>query len=213
MFTTALIATAIATSAILLPQTAHASIIKAPHEKTYTAPGGLTFTVGHMNESADPVAPINFMPTDREVFLNDTAYARINGPAGGKLKTGFVVGCAVNVDLSVGLKAGANLDLSAPIGISASPASVLPSLNVTLTPDIGLGANIAADITPGKIQAIEVDSKDIGPGQTAYIDVHDFDIRVPNCAGPLTIRSYTTVAVTSPQVDTAASVSGDPIVL
>lgn len=213
MFKSALIATSIATSAILLPQAAHASIVRAPHEKTYTAPGGLAFTVGHMNESADPVVPVNGMPTDRDVFLNETAYARVNGPAGGTLKTGFLIGCAVNVDVTVGLLASAGLEAGLTAGINASPESVLPSLNLSATPNITLGANLNVDIAPGKIKAIEVDSKEIAPGQTAYIDIHDFDIQVPNCGGPLTIRSYTTVGVRSPQVDAGGSVSGDPIVL
>ncbi|MGV9482434.1 hypothetical protein [Gordonia aichiensis] len=51
---------------VLVPATATASA----HEKTYDAPGGLEYTVGHGDIAARPVGALNGMPTNREASIS-----------------------------------------------------------------------------------------------------------------------------------------------
>ncbi|MEV5837353.1 MspA family porin [Nocardia sp. NPDC052112] len=49
----------------------------APHEKNYSGPGGFELAVGHMDEQFRAVLPLNGMPANREVFLDNTFYGTI----------------------------------------------------------------------------------------------------------------------------------------
>ncbi|WP_036498312.1 MspA family porin [Nocardia aobensis] len=91
----------------LLPATAASAAGPGGHENTYLAPNGYSFTVGHLDYAAHPVTALNGMPTNREVFLDNTSYARI--PSGtGTLKAGCFVACAVDIDLGFSADASAS---------------------------------------------------------------------------------------------------------
>lgn len=63
----------------------------APHEKNYSGPGGFELTVGQMDEQFRPVPPLNGVPTNREVFLDNTFYGTIPANATGTMKAGYLV--------------------------------------------------------------------------------------------------------------------------
>jgi len=184
----------------------------APHEKTVAAPGGFTFTVGHMGNAVHPVPPMNGMPTSREAYLDNTSYGRFDGPGTGKIRTGYFVACAVDLDVSFTVDSGASLDAEATAGVSVGDV-VTPSAGVTIGPSVNAGFDASLTITPGKITDIRVGEKALTPGLTGYVVSRDFQVRVDGCGGPLTVQAYTIIEASSPQVDGGEWVMGDPVVM
>ncbi len=185
----------------------------AAHENNYATPTGFAFTVGHTDLVADPVAPQNGLPTTREVFLDNTSYGHVDDPGTAVLKTGYLVSCAVGIDLTFGAEAGAGFDAGVTLGVGASPDSLTPGLDATIGPSIHASVGLDLDITPGVIQDIEIGSKDLVGGTTGYVMSHDFHLMVEGCGGPLTIRPYTKIEVDSPETSANGAVYGDIIVL
>ncbi|WP_063008296.1 MspA family porin [Nocardia kruczakiae] len=192
----------------LLPATGASAAGPGGHENTYPAPNGYSFTVGHLDYAAHPVTALNGMPTNREVFLDNTSYARI--PSGtGTLKAGYFVACAVDIDL--GFSADASASLSA--GATISPDLVEPSASVTLGPSVSAGIGVNVSVTPGKITDVEVGRKHLDAGETEYLVSRDFHLMVQGCGGPLTIRAYSKIEVSAAEVDGNGAVFADPTVL
>ncbi|MFE7796181.1 MspA family porin [Nocardia sp. NPDC057440] len=185
----------------------------APHEKTVTGPNGFAFTVGHTDEAFRPIAPLNGMPTNREVFLDDTFYGHVDAPGTGTLKAGYLLACAVDITATVTLGAGVGIDAGFHLGVNASGDSTTPSASADLGPSLHAGAGIDLSITPGKIEKFEVGTKVLPSDSTGYLISRDFHLLVQNCGGPLTIRSYTIIEAQSPEADGRDAIYGDPIFL
>ncbi|MGV9415091.1 MspA family porin [Nocardia sp. NPDC003693] len=182
-------------AAICLAPPAPAEIITmAPHERTYESPFG-SFTVGNRDEVINRIAPLNQMGTTRESLVNSAAYGRIDGMAGGVLKTGYHVGCAVAIGIGT-------------LGVtSAEPLGLNPD-NPTFSVDPGPLATI--NLTPGEVKEIPIAEKDLAPGVMGTIMIRDFHIVVNACTGPVTIRQYTYLYAKSAEVDDSGAVFGDP---
>lgn len=184
----------------------------APHEKTTVAPGGLTVTVGHLNNADRPVPPLNGMPTSREVYLDNTSYGQVTGGTG-KIRTGYFVACAVDLDVKFNIAGKAGIDVSASLGVSAGAELVTPSASVDITPDIGASIGFDLSIAPGKITDVKLGEKQLPGSATGYIVNNDYKLTVNGCGGPLTVQAYTIIEASSPATDAADWVVGDPIVL
>ncbi|MET9488755.1 MspA family porin [Nocardia sp. NPDC006630] len=189
----------------------HADVL-APHEKTTTAPNGMSITVGHTGNAARVVPPLNGMPTSREVYLDNTSYGRVQGGTG-KIRTGYFVACAVDLDVKFDIAANVGITADASVGVSAGTDLVTPSANVSIAPTIGGSIGVDLSITPGKINDIKLGEKELPAGGTGYIVDHDYRLTVNGCGGPLTVQAYTIIEATSPEADAGDWVIGDPIVL
>ncbi|WP_194852880.1 MspA family porin [Nocardia sp. SYP-A9097] len=184
----------------------------APHEKTTVAPNGMSITVGHQDNAVNPVAPMNFMRTSRQVYVDNTSYGRVDGGTG-KIRTGVFVACAVDLDVKFTVSASAGVDLDASAGIGIGTTGVTPSASVDISPKIGGSVGFTLAITPGKIADIKLGEKQIPPGGTGYIVTRDYRITADGCGGPLTVQAYTIIEATSSEVDAADWVMGDPVVM
>ncbi|WP_225731301.1 MULTISPECIES: MspA family porin [unclassified Nocardia] len=185
----------------------------APHEKTYTVPGGFEFTVGNTENVAHPIPALNGMPTVREVMLDDTAYGKVIGTGKGHLKTGYFVACAVELKPKLDLNTSVGFSASATAGVDLSPAALLPSIDLSAGPTVSGSIGLDLPLQPGKVTDVPVGEKDLSDGVTGSIISKDFHIRVEDCAGPLTIQAYTTITAESPAVTGMGAVVGDPTVL
>ncbi|MET7768594.1 MspA family porin [Nocardia sp. NPDC005366] len=185
----------------------------AAHENHYATPTGFQFTVGHTDLVANPVAPQNGLPTTREVFLDNTSYGYVDAPGTGTLKTGYLVSCAVGIDLTFGTHVGAGFDAGVTLGVGASPDALVPGLNADIGPAIHASMDLDLDITPGVIKQIEVGTKTLSGGAKGYVMSRDFHLLAEGCGGPLTIRPYTRIEVDSPETSANGAVYGDVIVL
>ncbi|MEV6070812.1 MspA family porin [Nocardia sp. NPDC052001] len=184
--------------------TAQADVITMPaHERTYPSPFG-SFTVGNRTESVNRIAPLNQVGTTREALVSNVAYGRVDGVAGGQLKTGYHVGCSVNL-------------LNGNLG--AIPQVYAPTANIPIVPDPGLGLAVigpniqvpmSVNLSPGEVKDIPVADKDLLPGKEVQIVIRDFHIAVNQCTGPVSIRQYTYLYAKSAEVDDSGGVFGDP---
>ncbi|WP_245677959.1 MspA family porin [Nocardia acidivorans] len=175
----------------------------ASHERTFASPIG-SFTVGNRTESVNRIAPLNQVGTSREALVSTVAYGRVDGVAGGQLKTGYHVGCAVNL-------------LNGNVG--AIPQAYAPTVNIPVIPDPGLGVAVigpnvqvplSVNLSPGEVKDVPVAEKDLMPGKEVQIVIRDFHIAVNQCTGPVAIRQYTYLYAKSAEVDDSGAVFGDP---
>ncbi|WP_067698251.1 MspA family porin [Nocardia jejuensis] len=206
--------TAAATAAGLLlggpmASTAQAGAM-APHEKTTVAPNGMSVTVGHQDNAFRPVAPLNGMPTSREVYLDNTSYGRVAGGTG-TIRTGYFVACAVDLDVSFTIEGSAGIDIGASVGVGVGSLGVTPTASADISPTIGGSIGFDLSIAPGKIKDISLAEKQIPAGGTGYVVSSDYRLTVEGCGGPLTVQAYTIIEATSPEADAASWVIGDPI--
>ncbi|MTJ61066.1 hypothetical protein GL303_33835 [Nocardia seriolae] len=191
---------------------AHADGGLAPHEKTSAAPNGMSVTVGNKDAYFHVVPPLNGMPTSRELYLNNTAYGWVDGGTG-KIRTGYLVACAVDLDVKFTIQGNAGVTLNAGVGVQAGLTAVTPTASVTISPTIGGSVGFNLGITPGKIVDFRLGEKQLPAGDTGYIVYNDYQLQVNGCGGPLTVQSYTIIEGTSPGADAADWVVGDPISL
>ncbi|MFI6776076.1 MspA family porin [Nocardia sp. NPDC050412] len=187
----------------------HAEVLSmAPHEKTYASPNGVSFTVGHQNEEVNRVPSLNAIGTTREVFVTNWAYGEVNGPASGTMKTGYHIGCAV--DLS-GIKFGMSAKAGFEPGFQIDPGIPTPTLTAKLGPYIGGEATLSVDLKPGTVADVQLGEKKLVNGIRAAAISRDFHLVLNGCIGPASIRAYNTVVVESPQVSDGGAVFGDPV--
>ncbi|MEV6773127.1 MspA family porin [Nocardia sp. NPDC051030] len=181
-----------------LPSARADIITLAAHEQTYESLFG-SFTVGSRGELVNRIAPLNQMGTTREALVSTIAYSRINGTAGGQMKVGYHVGCAVNIGAGT-------------LGFNPNPAVTLPGAGTPPVPSVTFNPNFIATINlnPGEVKELAVADKDVAPNITASIVIRDFHIVVNQCTGPVTIRQYTYLYAKSAEVDDSGAVFGDP---
>lgn len=207
--------TRVAIGAVLVagPLLAVAPAGAAAPEKTYSAPGGVEYTVGQRDIAARPVAALNGMPTNREVFLDLTGYGRVTGAGAGTIEAGYLVACAADVDLTVKLEGklgfGGDADATLDIGLG----SLDPGIELSAGPEADAGIGAEFSMTPGNIVKIAVGTQALRPDVTGYVQSRDFHLVVTRCAGPLTIRPYTSITATGPDVTGTGAVFADPITL
>lgn len=204
--TTVLGTAAIALSTLGMTPIASATPM-APHETTYHGPDGFALTIGHTDESYRQVPALNAMPTNREVFLDNTVYVTAPG-ATGDLTSGYFVACAVDLTLTVGLDGGVSVGAGGSIGFGSSG----PDASVDIGPSISAGMDLSLSLAPGEIKKIDVGERALDPG-TTYLVNRDFHLMVGNCAGPLNIYSWATVTATSGSVTATTSVFSDTMFL
>ncbi len=173
----------------------------APHERSFESPFG-SFTVGTRDETVNRLPPINMVGTTREAFVSLVSYASIEGPAGGVLRTGYHVGCAVAVTLATLGSQSEELG-----GFVYTPGATNPwTFNGYLAPEPLATVNIA----PGEVKEVQLAEKELIPGKTVSTIIRDFHIIVNSCEGPVTIREYAYVYAKSAEVDDSGAIFGDP---
>lgn len=208
-----LVATVLSALALGAPQ-AHAEVLQlSPHEQTITTPDGWQVTVGHKQESANKVAPLNGIFLTREVFVTNQAYGRLGGSGtslqGVVMKTGYHLGCGMDVT-SISLGASVTAGLSPGINISAGIPT--PTVGASITPNFSVTPSFNVTLTPGKVVDLPLGEKVVN-GQTAYITNRDVHVKLDGCAAQAAIRSYTIIAVKSAEADDSVAVYGDPVPL
>jgi hypothetical protein len=173
----------------------------APHERSFASPFG-GFTVGTRDETVNRLPPMNMVGTTREALVSLVSYASIEGPAGGVLRTGYHVGCAVAVTLATLGSQSEELQ-----GYSYTPGATNPfNLNGYVAPEPLATVNIA----PGEVKEVQLAEKELIPGKTVSTIIRDFHLIVNSCEGPVTIREYAYVYAKSAEVDDSGAIFGDP---
>ncbi len=158
-------------------------------------PDGRTLTVAAKDETQLPIAPLTTSLSAREWLVGATFTGSGMGSVnGGTLEVGYQIGCGIEMD---------KVKLNGSIGIGAGAFS----FNPTAAAPVGLGAitvpiqgQVEVEPRPGTITNIVVDKKSF-KGNSARVTVRDIHIKVDNCVGASSLRSYAVLTSSGTDAD------------
>ncbi|WP_040686123.1 MspA family porin [Nocardia vinacea] len=184
-----------------------------PHESSVAMEDGWQLAVGHRNEEANRVPPLNGIGTTREVFVTNQAYGSIAGHGsklqGVVLRTGYHVGCAVDL---TSITLGASVNVGFTPGILINPGIPTPTVGANIGPTASISPSFQVTLAPGKVVDLPTGEKPLEDTK-AFITTRNAHVKIDGCVGPASIRSYTIIAAKSTQADDSVAVYGDPIPL
>ncbi len=170
---------------------------------TRTTGDGWKVSAVKASERVNSVPPLNQSPWSKEAFLSLRGEGRITGEGAlpvnaGAVSTGFQVGC--NTDATSGVTLGVTGGPTAQMSISYPPAivigaQVMPSISTTLR--------------PGTIVDVPFGTKPMAGGK-AGIELSGVHLKVDGCLGPVAVRAYTRVAISTAANDTTIHAYGKP---
>ncbi|MFF8326065.1 MspA family porin [Rhodococcus qingshengii] len=157
--------------------------------------------------SANPVPNLATTAFTREGFVSAKVTGTIGGQGDSAVKTGYVeqglqIGCQIDVSSGLGLGLGFSLGPSVGVSISGVPSANI-GVNASVNP------SIQTTIAPGTITTIPLGKKDLEAAK-ASITAENVHIKVDTCMGPVTIRSYAQLAVSTATSDNSLFVYSDP---
>lgn len=193
------------------PVFAHADVTQlAPQSSRRDTVDGWKLSVSLAGESINSVPNLAGAPNSREAFVTLSASADIGGSGANPITSanfvaGYQVGC--QVDVSQGLQIGGTGQLAGSLGASLAAA---PGVSVGGTGS--LGGYMQTNLQPGVITTLPMGNMPV-VAHVGHLDMQDVHIKVDACGGPVTIRSYATLAAASDVQQTQVSTYGDPYVL
>jgi hypothetical protein len=146
-------------------------------------PDGRTLTVLAKDETQLPIAPLTTSLSSREWLVGATFTGSGMGEVkGGSLEVGYQIGCGIEMD-----KIKLNGSIGASLGNSSlSAAGVLTPTNSLSFPIQG---QIEVEPRPGEVLNVVVDKKTF-KGTSTRVTLKDIHIKVDNCVGASSLRSY-----------------------
>jgi hypothetical protein len=149
-------------------------------------PDGRTLTVSATNESQLPVAPLTTALSSRDWLVGGTFNGNVTGSVnGGTLEAGYQIGCQVAMD---------KIKLDGSLGVSTGTGSLTNAGLLTIPAGISFPIQgvIEVEPRPGEIINVPVDKKTF-KGTTTRITLKDVHIKIDNCVGASSLRSYATL--------------------
>ncbi|WP_280357219.1 MspA family porin [Nocardia otitidiscaviarum] len=169
---------------------------------------GWTLAVTKTSENLDRWPNLASSPVTREGFVSVKAIAEVTGTGSqpitaGTVSLGYQIGCAVDVSTGLTLGLGLSIGPNASVTISQFPG-------VNIGGQASVNPNISTTLKPGAIATVAFGSKSLAASRGS-ITAEQVEIKVDACAGPVTIRSFATAAISTPTADNNLTVYGDPI--
>lgn len=200
-------AAVVATGAVVATVTAGSSSADAVADKSRTlvTEDGWTLSVSKLGETVDRVPNLASTPFTREGFVSLRAVADITGNGKSEVKwgvldTGYQIGC--QVDVSNGLHLGLGFSIGPSVGLSI------------VGPDIGAHAsvspNVSTTLKPGSISTVSFATKSVVDHHASVSD-DQAEVKVDGCMGPVALRSFATITISTDTADNSTTVYGDPI--
>lgn len=154
------------------------------------------YKIAHFDESAKVAPQIAFNGLNRSAWATGTALAEVPEGSIGTLKTGYLVGCQLDMtDLEFGLNAGAGIEGGNVNIVTLFPIPFLIGGVGETENKIHGGAEFNIPLQDREVAAVEIASKDV-TGPTTALQYQDVGIAVQNCGGYAQARSYTTLELT-----------------
>lgn len=146
-----------------------------------TADGRL-LTVAAKDETQLPVAPLTTSLSARDWLVGGTFTGTTTGSvAGGTLEVGYQIGCAIEMD---------KVKLNGSIGPNIGNTQFVPGgPNLPGTVSLPIQGQIEVEPRPGTVTNVAIDKKTF-KGTSARVTVKDIHIKVDNCVGASSLRSY-----------------------
>lgn len=156
-------------------------------------PDGRTLTVVAKDETQLPVAPLTTSLSARDWLVGATFTGTTTGEtAGGTLEVGYQIGCGVEMD---------KVKLNGSLGINGNPSLSAPAGALNLGAlQFPIQGQIEVEPRPGTITNVVVDKKTF-KGTSARITLKDIHIKVDNCVGASSLRSYAVLTSSGTDAD------------
>ena len=159
---------------------------------------GRTLTVVAKDETQLPVPPLTTALTSREWLVGATFTGTgMDSAKGGTLEVGYQIGCGIEMD---------KVKLNGSIGIGGSN-----SLGATGAYTGGLTFPIQGQIEieprPGTVTSVPVDKKEF-KGNATRVTVKDIHIKIDNCVGASSLRSYAILTSSNGDTDDVVAYYG-----
>jgi MspA len=157
-------------------------------------PDGRTLTVSATNETQLPVPPLTTALSSRDWLVGGTFLGNVTGSVnGGTLEAGYQIGCQVAMD---------KIKLDGSIGVSTGSASLANTGVLTIPAGITFPIQgvIEVEPRPGEVINVPVDKKTF-KGTNTRITLKDVHIKIDNCIGASSLRSYATLTSSGPDED------------
>ncbi|MCX2931536.1 MspA family porin [Mycobacterium sp. CVI_P3] len=145
-------------------------------------PDGRTLTVAAKDETQLPVAPLTTSLSSRDWLVGGTFFGNTTGSvAGGTLEVGYQIGCGIEMD---------KVKLNGQGGVSISSTNIGQSgIGAPGTISFPITGQVEVEPRPGTITNVAVDKKSF-KGTWARITLRDIHVKVDNCVGASSLRSY-----------------------
>ena len=156
-------------------------------------PDGRTLTVAAKDETQLPVAPLTTSLSSRDWLVGGTFTGETTGSvAGGTLEAGYQIGCGVEMD---------KVKLNGSIGATLGNGS-LGATGIALPGSISfpIQGQVEVEPRPGTITNVVVDKKTF-KGTSSRITLKDIHIKVDNCVGASSLRSYAVLTSSGTDAD------------
>jgi hypothetical protein len=156
-------------------------------------PDGRTLTVLAKDETQLPVAPLTTSLSSRDWVVGGTFTGTTTGSvSGGTLESGYQIGCGVEMD---------KVKLNGSIGATLGNTS-LTTTGVSLPGSISfpIQGQFEVEPRPGTVTNVVVDKKTF-KGTSARITLKDVHIKVDNCVGASSLRSYAVLTSSGTDAD------------
>ncbi len=156
-------------------------------------PDGRTLTVAAKDETQVPVAPLTTSLSSRDWVVGATFTGTTTGSvSGGTLEAGYQIGCGVEMD---------KVKLNGSIGATLGNTS-LTTTGVSLPGSISfpIQGQVEVEPRPGTVTNVVVDKKTF-KGTSARVTLKDIHIKVDNCVGASSLRSYAVLTSSGTDAD------------
>ena len=157
-------------------------------------PDGRTLTVLAKDETQLPIAPLTTSLASREWLVGATFTGSGMGEVkGGSLEVGYQIGCGIEMD---------KIKLNGSIGLATGGPSLGTSGVLALpgTFTVPIQGQVEVEPRPGTITNVIVDKKTY-KGNTTRVTVKDIHIKVDNCVGASSLRSYAVLTSSGTDAD------------
>jgi MspA protein len=161
---------------------------------------GRTLTVVAKDESQLPVAPLTTALSSRDWLVGATFTGSGMGSAkGGSLEVGYQIGCAIEMD---------KIKLNGSIGIGSNAAQFTGNaLNFPTALSFPIQGQVEVEPRPGTITNVVVDKKSY-KGNSTRVTVKDIHVKVDNCVGASSLRSYAILTSSNGDTDDVVAYYG-----
>lgn len=168
---------------------------------------GWTLDLTATKLSANPVPNLATTTFTREGFISAKVTGAISGAGESAVRTGYIeqgiqIGC--QVDVSSGLALGLGFSFGPSVGVSISG---VPSANLGVNASVN--PSVQSTLAPGTITTLPLGKKDL-EGAKASITAENLHVKVDACLGPVTIRTYAQLSVSTATADNTLFVYSDP---
>ncbi|MGW4738243.1 MspA family porin [Nocardia xishanensis] len=174
----------------------------ADKSREITTEDGWQMRISKTDENLDRYPNLAATMFTREGFVSLEAVADITGDGtapvtAGAVTLGYQIGC--QVDVTSGMALGLAIGPSVTIGVWSNLGA-----SAMLSPTVYL--------KPGTIATIPFGTKAL-TGRHGSITSDQVHIKIDGCLGPVSLRSYAIVNISTPTADNSLAVYGDPIYL